>query len=193
MIKLGFENKIIASKGKLLLSEPFMKEDYFSRSVILLTEHDNDKGSVGLIINKPADINISELIPEFSDYDAPVYFGGPVNMDNIFYIHTFGNKINEAKHICDRLYWGGDFEQLCNMAKQSEYNSKQIKFFAGYAGWSAGQLNNELEEKSWIVSNLPDKLDVFNNDEKSLWSNILKSMGGEFTTISNFPLNPQDN
>lgn len=193
MLKLNFENNILPSKGKLLLSEPFMTENYFSRAVVLLAEHGDENGTFGFVLNKPVNVKISEVIRDFPDFEAHVYLGGPVNKDNIFYIHTLGNILPDSRHIIDNIYWGGDFEVLKKLVRSNKIHPHEIKFIAGYAGWTEGQLDEELKDKHWIVSHYFESIDIINFQAYDMWSKILKDMGGEYSMMSNFPLNPQSN
>lgn len=184
-------NKIKADKGKLLISEPTLQDSYFKRSVVLLTEH-NDSGSVGFILNKPMDIRLHEAIEDFKDFDFPLYFGGPVKRDNLFYVHTLGEKIKGSMSIAEGLWWGGNFETLREMILNGEVTSTEIKFFLGYSGWEPKQLDNELNEHSWFVSH-SNKSIILDNGDKELWRKVMKKMGSEFAMLSNFPDNPSLN
>src|SRR5215217_6150445 len=105
------KSNIIPDTGKLLVAEPFQRESFFKRAVVLICQHD-DKGTVGLIINKITDLKINEAIEDFPEFNVPVYFGGPEKTDNIFYVHTYGDLIEGSIKIAEGIYWGGNFEQL---------------------------------------------------------------------------------
>jgi putative transcriptional regulator len=107
-------NNIKPKNGSLLLSEPFQTEQIFNRSVIILCEH-NDQGSFGVVLNKPSQYKIKDIIKEMPDVDFPVYIGGPVEVDHIFFIHDQGDAIPNSTKINDKYSWGGDFEIIKNM------------------------------------------------------------------------------
>ena len=184
-------SKIIKpDKGKLLLSAPFLT-DIFKRSVVYLTEHD-DKGSIGFIINKPMNMKIYDVIEDFPEFDANVYYGGPVQQEMLNFFHKSGDQIDGGFELKDGLFWGGDYETLKILADNGSLNPDDFRFFLGYAGWSPNQLDDELETNSWIVND--SKLqDVFSKEPDKLWHKILKEMGGEYSIISTFPENPSVN
>src|SRR5210317_573671 len=121
-------NNLNPVKGQVLISEPFLLDFYFKRSVVLLAEH-NEEGSFGLILNKPVDILLSEIVDGFPEFDAPVYLGGPVKSDSLYFIHTLGDKIENSLKILDGLYWGGDIEHIKELILLGKIDINQIKFF----------------------------------------------------------------
>ena len=108
-------------QGTLLISEPFLRDIYFRRSVILLAEH-NSEGSFGLIINKPLDIKLNEVIQDFPDFNTNVYIGGPVQTDRLFVLHTLGGKITKSRKIMEGLYWGGKIDIIKSMIEDKKIN-----------------------------------------------------------------------
>ena len=119
--------------GALLVSEPFNPEPKFKRSVVLISQHDQ-RGSIGFILNKPTDLNINQVLEDFPEFDARVYWGGSQRLDSVYYIHTIPH-LKGALPIANGIYWGGDYEQLKVMAESKVINARQIKFIAGYAAW----------------------------------------------------------
>jgi putative transcriptional regulator len=174
--------------GVLLISEPFLSDSYFKRSVVLLSEHD-DKGTLGFILNKPTDVNINDAVEDFPAFDAPLYFGGPVETDTLFYIHTLGDKLEGAREIINGIYWGGNYDQLKLMIDTGQVSPSMIRFYAGYSGWDADQLKAELDEHSWLLSESTPGFTFF-DDPKCLWSQVLRSMGQEYAILANFPEDP---
>lgn len=174
--------------GVLLISEPFLADSYFKRSVVLISEHD-DKGALGFILNKPTDVNINDAVDDFPVFNSRLYFGGPVETDTLFYIHTIGEKLEGAKPIGNGIYWGGSYDHLKTMIHTGEVTPDMIRFYAGYSGWDADQLGNELKEKSWLVSEGNARF-TFYDDPNSLWSQVLRSMGSEYAIMANFPEDP---
>lgn len=185
------ENKLQPVAGRLLIAEPFLHDDYFRRAVILIAEH-NEKGTVGFILNKPLDILVTEAIPDFPEFDKFSFFGGPVQRDQLYFIHTLGDKIDGSFPIGNGLYWLGDFDQVKEMIERKEITGEEIRFFIGYAGWEPGQLDKELKEKSWFVSEADNQL-IFNVDASVLWTEAVKKMGNAFAPMANFPEDPSMN
>ena len=183
-------NKINPKKGRILIAEPFMDDPYFKRSVVLLTEY-NKKGAFGFMLNKALDIKINDVMESFPLFDAPVFMGGPVQSDSLFYIHTQGDFIEGSLKICDNLYWSGNFDQLKQLVIDQLIFPHEIKFFIGYAGWDYEQLLNEIEEESWIIGKTPNNVQALN--DVNLWHNTLKKMGDKFSLLSNFPEDPSLN
>ena len=185
------QKKLKPGKGKLLISEPFLHDPYFKRSVVLLTEH-NEDGTVGFILNKPVDVKLNDAIDEFPNFDTQLFLGGPVKRDSLYYIHTLGDIISDSIEILDGIYWGGNFETLKIMIERKEIKSSELRFFIGYSGWEFDQLNNELKKDSWIVA--PAKSDhIMDIGPKDLWSNILRGLGNNYAMLANFPEHPSLN
>ncbi|MCC6584892.1 MAG: YqgE/AlgH family protein [Chitinophagales bacterium] len=173
-------------KGDLLVAEPFMKDPSFKRTVTLICEH-NTEGSIGLVLNRPSIFRVNEMIPNFPAFQSTVYYGGPVGMDRLNYIHSYGDLVSDSIHIKDNLYWNGNFEQLKTLIKERQILPHNIKFFAGYAGWEGGQLNEEMQDNSWIVSK--DYPEIFKMSEY-MWHDVLIKMGGKNKLLSTFPEDP---
>lgn len=184
-------NDLSPSKGRLLISEPFMGDYYFGRSVILLAEH-NEEGSFGVILNKPVSAKFNEVLKDFPDFDAPMYLGGPVETDSLFYIHTLGEQIEGATEILDGLYWGGDIEVLKELILLKKIDSKDVRFFIGYSGWGAEQLNTELKRNSWVITRSSKKR-VLSTDPMMMWEKFLSKMGDNYKYWNKFPIDPTMN
>jgi len=183
-------NKVAPKKGRVLVSEPFLKDTYFKRSLVLLTEHSID-GAVGFVLNKPLDIKASEVINEFPTFDASVSIGGPVSTNTIHYLHTVGNLIPNSVHIMENVYWGGNFEIMRELIRSGEINAVQVRFFLGYSGWQAGQLENELNQNSWLVTDINQSQVMGVSD--NLWKNTVNQLGEKYKIWQNYPENPSLN
>jgi len=184
-------NKLSPEKGSVLISEPFMTDENFKRSVVYLCEH-NEDGSFGFVLNNFLDIPLSELVEDIVNEEFKVSFGGPVSPDNLFYVHTLKDELNGSYEVIPGLYTGGKFEDLIPLINTGVITPNEIRFFLGYSGWEAGQLETELSVSSWIVGKTNVNL-VLNTHDKGLWKKILDEMGGKFKMISNFPEDPSLN
>jgi putative transcriptional regulator len=182
----------IPTPGNLLISEPFLQDENFVRSVVLLCDHNAD-GSFGLVLNKPSILHLSELIEELSFIENEVYIGGPVEQNTLHFIYFGAKALDGSIQIGENLWWGGDFNSLIEKLKLNIIDHHSIRFFLGYSGWSTGQLSDELAENTWIVSR--EKIDpkLLENTPEELWKILLKNMGGEFKVIANYPLDPRLN
>ena len=174
-------------QGSILISEPSLRDYYFRQSVVLLAEH-NQEGSFGVIINKPVEARLKDILKEFSCCDFPVYLGGPVSTASIFYIHTI-DDIDNSMMIMDGLYWGGDLEMIREQIMKKRLTEEDIRFFVGYSGWSPHQLDRELKEKSWVLSQTNFR-EIITAQPETLWSNYLRSMGKDYAIWANFPADP---
>ena len=192
MIDFNFENNNQVSSGSILVSEPFLSDDYFSRSVIFLCDH-NVNGSFGFILNKFVDTDISEFVEDFPSIKTKISIGGPVDMSNLFYIHTLGEEINGSIPTSNGIYIGGDFKDVKRILNEDIENGKQIRFFIGYSGWDKAQLDSELKEKSWIVLNSIESKQILDLSSEDIWKDLMENMGGKFEIMSKFPVNPSDN
>ncbi|NOR28823.1 MAG: YqgE/AlgH family protein [Lutibacter sp.] len=175
------------SKGKLLVSEPSILNDKsFNRSVIYLSEH-NEDGTIGFIINKPTEFILNDLIKDIN-CDFKIYNGGPVEQENLYFIHKLPNLIPNSIQIDKGIYWGGNFEVLTNLLNSNAIKQTDIRFFLGYSGWSVTQLKDELEESTWIVveNNYSNILNIQSDD---IWKNQLLDFGGEYQIWANAPKN----
>jgi len=127
-------SNINLKKGHLLIAEPSIIGDLsFNRSIILIADHNNE-GSIGFILNKPLDFTLQDLIPEI-EIPFKVYNGGPVEQDNLYYIHKIPELIPNSIEISKGLYWGGNFEKVTELIQNDKLNSDDIRFFLGYSGW----------------------------------------------------------
>ena len=187
----NFNSPNPAKAGKILISQPFLSDPNFERSIILLCAHD-DAGSFGFVLNKPLDATFSEIIDGFETLDLPVYNGGPVQQDVINYIHRFPDLMG-AVSIAEGIYMGGDLDHLRELHSLGGCTKDQIRFFLGYSGWSEGQLEAELEEKAWIVTNRVDESFIFITDPAEMWRKAMAGLGGRFVHYSNYPSDPRLN
>lgn len=177
-------------KGSLLIAEPSILGDHsFARSVILLSEH-NQGGSVGFIINKPSAYTLNELVYTV-DASFTVFNGGPVAQDNLYFIHNVPEIIPNSVEISNNIYWGGDFETTLNAINERKISKENIRFFLGYSGWEIGQLQREIDQKSWIITSNP--YNIFKTVVSELWKKELSKMGGDYAVWSNAPENPNLN
>jgi len=176
--------------GALLISEPFNPEPTFKRSVVLISQH-NQKGSIGFIINKPTQLKIHEALDDFPEFDAPVYWGGPVRLDSIYYVHSI-EKLEGCHKITDGVYWGGNYSQLKMMIETNEVQPDQIKFLAGYSAWMPKQLEQEIKSDNWWITDA-DFHSTLIEEPTVVWGNVLKRMRDVYGIRNDFPEDPSFN
>ncbi len=176
--------------GRLLIAEPFLGDPNFERSVILLCEH-TDEGSFGLVMNQLSNLKLQDVIDDIF-MEFPVYVGGPVEYNTLHYVHRLGNLIPDSVELGNNLYWSGDFDAIKTMINIGKIKEDDIRFFLGYSGWGAGQLDSEMKKNSWVVSETEADI-VFESSPKEFWRKVLRNMGGSYKVMSNYPTDPRLN
>ena len=186
-------NNLRPGKGKILISEPFLQDIYFQRAVVLLVEHDT-KGSMGFVLNKRTNLQVNTLFPELVDIpNIPIYVGGPISSNHLFFIHSLGeNIVPGSVQIDEKLYFDGNFDALKRHIISGHPIEGKVKFFMGYSGWTENQLNDEILSNSWLVGNSTNENMMLANDD-SFWNDSVNSLGAPYATWINYPKNPAMN
>lgn len=180
------------SKGRLLIAEPSIIGDVsFTRAVVLLAEY-NENGSIGFILNKPLRYKLKDFVPEIKS-NLPIYNGGPVEQDNLYFIHCVPELIPDSIEISKGIYWGGDFDAILDLLRDDKLNKNQIRFFLGYSGWDRGQLIEELELNSWVVVRNTHDGNIIGKMNMDFWKEKMVELGGDYLIWSNAPENPNYN
>lgn len=192
MIDLDFNTTLPPSNGALLIAEPFANDDYFRRSVVLICDY-NEKGCFGFVLNNYLELDFNELSEEKLDINTRVSIGGPVDTNNLYFIHRYGNQIENSIQINNDLYLGGDYKQLIHLLRQEKTPEKFARFFLGYAGWTENQLDQEIESNFWVVMNPESSLELMDTSTPTLWSQCLNQLGGRYKVFTHFPNNPNNN
>lgn len=178
--------------GKILVATPSIIGDVnFQRSVLFLVDQ-KETGTVGFIINKKLDYTLDEVM-ENVNVKIPLYFGGPVEEDNLFFIHKVAELIPNSIPILNDLYWSGDYKKVIELINSKKLKENQIRFFLGYTGWGKNQLEDEIEGKSWVLVEGSLKSDWITNPPEGLWKEQMTALGGKYLIWSNAPENPNWN
>jgi len=185
MLDLKVYNKIPAAKGRVLITEPFLEDDYFERSVVILCEHNNE-GSFGFVLTNYTSISLQD-VSDFPTFDTQISIGGPVDAQHLYYIHTLGETISESIEIAPGLFMGGNFESVKELANLGQIKPGQIRFFIGYSGWTKGQLDDELSKNAWLVSEVDNIAKIMDDKSETLWEDFMRSQGGKYKAFANFP------
>lgn len=187
-------NNILPSRGRTLISEPFLQDKTFGRSVILLVEHSSD-GSMGLVMNKrkPYPIFLNRIVKELVglEQDIPIFEGGPMGTDTLFYLHTI-EDISGALPIKKGLFLNGDFSSVKRYLLEGNPVTGVIRFFLGYSGWEGRQLEAEIESNSWMIGNADIK-NLLTGKVDMMWKQSMKNLGTKYSAWSRFPLIPSMN
>ena len=180
------------TKGNLLIAEPSIIGDLsFNRAVILLADH-NALGSVGFILNKPLEYHLKDLV-EGTDSEFTIYNGGPVEQDNLYFIHKSPELIPNSVEISNGIFWGGDFSIVLELINANKISKDDIRFFLGYSGWAEQQLDNELESNAWLVFENEYDNEIIAKSCSTFWREKMLELGGEYSIWSNAPENPSYN
>ncbi len=179
------------ASGILLIADPFLKDPNFLRTVVFLCEH-NAEGSFGYVLNRQYQNTLDQFLPGMEEHKLPVYYGGPVQQDSIHFLHQYSNEIPGGQEVMKGTYWGGDFDALVDVIKSPSFNIDKVRLFIGYSGWEAGQLEEEITEKTWLTVKANNKI-IFQKNYETIWKDSLKLMGGDYEMMANFPTDPQLN
>jgi putative transcriptional regulator len=172
-------------RGQVLLDSGDLRGSFFNRSVVLICQHDA-QGAFGLILNQPSPNKVGEvLVADLPDAikEMNLYLGGPVQTSALSYLHS--DTFLPDANVMPNLSLGHSLEELVDLGN-SFASTQQIRLFAGYAGWSPGQLESELKRKAWLTH--PASIDlVFRADPTDLWNEILKAKGWKYRLIASAP------
>ncbi len=174
--------KSILQRGSILISKPFIEDTRFNKTIILISEH-NNMGTVGYILNKNTNDNIGTTLNIKSN--KIIKYGGPVETDTLFFIHNQPQHSQGSHLISNDLYWGGEIEQIIHNINLNDFDTNNILFFLGYTGWQPKQLEEEINEGSWIIYDR--KINIINQDLS--WSKLLIEINKEFEVWANAPIN----
>lgn len=186
-------NKVLPKQGSLLISAPFLRDYHFTRSVVLMVDH-NEEGSMGIVVNKNFNnlMTLNELIPSLAMLPPiPLYKGGPVSRETLFYLHTL-SFLKGAFPMGNGLYLNGDFDAMQKYILDGGPTQGVVRFFCGYAGWQRGQLQEEIESNTWLV-NKHHKVDLLNMYLRDLWQEALTDLGGKYAIWARYPRFPSMN
>ncbi|MFZ5863087.1 MAG: YqgE/AlgH family protein [Nitrospirota bacterium] len=191
-------------KGTLLIAGPGLYDPNFRQSVILLCEH-NDRGSMGLVINRPTELVLTEAVHQLSgtDRDDVIYSGGPVQPDHLLILIRSDAAPPSSHHVFGDVYLGTDLPTLKslldpNTAREAAPDAAEphpmptesaFRGYAGYAGWSQGQLDAEMATDSWIVAPADSKW-IFDADPKIVWPELMRALGPRHAKYATMPRDP---
>lgn len=176
-------------QGQLLIASPALLDPNFRRTVVLVTEH-TDEGAAGLVLNRPSPAEVAELVPQLEplvEDGEQVWLGGPVQQDAVLVLGEFVDPDDAAVPLFGAL----GFPSLDEPDEVVPATTRR-RVFAGYAGWGAGQLEDELAREDWIIEPaLAD--DAFTEAPDALWSDVLRRKGGVYELVARIPEDPSVN
>jgi putative transcriptional regulator len=176
--------------GQLLLASPALLDPNFRRAVVLVGVH-SEEGAMGVVLNRPSPVTVGEAVPQLEQAVAErehVYVGGPVQSTSVVFLAEFLDPALAGLLVLGRIGFPAPDADVDELAEATA----RTRVFAGYAGWSEGQLDEELEQGDWIAdAALPD--DVFTEAPAELWSRVLTRKGGSYALIARMPADPRVN
>jgi putative transcriptional regulator len=178
-------------EGQLLIAHPLLNDGFFNRSVIYLTNYTDD-GVLGFILNFRTQFKLRDVRPNIQNGNFPIYEGGPVAKDQLFFLHTLGHDVSDSVLIQDNIYFGGNFNEILHMIEHGKVKTHDVRFFAGYSGWGMEQLGNELNQKSWLVNTEPGN-DLFHALPEDLWKQQLTEIKQSYEIFGNIGFDPSVN
>lgn len=172
-------------QGILLIAGRNLRDPNFNKTVILITDF-NEMGTTGLIINKPTDILIDQVLPQFSQWDSNtsyLYIGGPVATNTFSLLVRSGEElpVYGSKHITEDIYLVNTMEMLNLIPHQDETNT-YFKLYLGYAGWSPGQLESELLRGDWYLWHADADL-IFDTDYSEIWQQLIELVSAKWVLL----------
>jgi putative transcriptional regulator len=176
-------------RGQLLVASPGLLDPNFRRCVVLIVAHDDD-GAVGIVLNRQSETEVIDAVPELAELAGPdglVSVGGPVQGEAVIVLAEWDDADEAGSIVFGDVGLMGAEAELERIAAAT----RRVRIFAGYAGWTAGQLEAEVAEPSWILAE-PDAEDVF-GDDPDLWATVLRRKGGAFRLIATMPEDPSLN
>jgi putative transcriptional regulator len=182
----GMEDSL---RGKLLIASPTLVDPNFARTVVFMTEH-NDEGAMGIVLNRPSETSVESVVPELAEIAGgePVHVGGPVQPEALVLLAEFADPAAAAWIVVADVGLASadvDLDELADAVRRG-------RVYAGYSGWGPGQLEAEIEVDSWIVE-APLPAELFPEDPGTLWSDVLARKGGQFALIARMPADPSQN
>lgn len=176
--------------GMLLIADPFLKDNHFVRTVILLCEH-SPEGTIGFVLNQQTQITLNEVYDMSPPLELRLHIGGPVQTDTLHMIHQSPQHL-EGKEITKNIFWGGAFESLGEIINKHPNEANKVKLFIGYSGWGTGQLESEIKEGTWHLTKATPTL-VFDTEPTEIWSQAISLLGEEYGYLKQLPTDPQMN
>lgn len=177
-------------EGDLLIAQPFLDEAWFRRGVISLIDYDRTEGATGVVLNNSMNYVLSDVLEGVAtSTDVPVYCGGPMSQDRLYFIHTLGERILPgARQYSPALYIGGDFDAAIQYVNEGYPTEGILRFFIGYSGWAPGQLESEIEQDTWATADAPDDpQSLLTGEGAAYWHRAVRSMGEPYRSWRMIP------
>ena len=182
------------SKGSFLIANPVLPDPNFSRTVVLLCNH-NDQGSFGLVINRNSGLKSTDVFAHselLTQYQADVFIGGPVSPSQVFYLVRSPQPLPEMEQVCPGVHMGMNWEALESILPDLGNPNEDLRLYMGYSGWGSGQLDGEMSQRSWLTCDAADRF-VFTVSEQHIWPEVVRSLGPKYEYLLQAPVDPRNN
>ncbi|MBR5102035.1 MAG: YqgE/AlgH family protein [Muribaculaceae bacterium] len=188
-----YDKQGVPTRGSLLISSPLVGDTLFMRSVVAMVDNDSE-GSMGLIVNRLLPQTLKDVMPDWlGDNDFPLFIGGPLHVDSLFFIHTFPVEvIKDSIQLKQGLYFGGNEDDLRSVIKLLPPYCNRLRFFLGYSGWMPGQLAGEIENGDWAVTRNYHP-DTVMTEDYEMWDKVIDIFGERYRHWHEWPYSPSNN
>jgi putative transcriptional regulator len=177
--------------GKLLIAHPLLNDGFFNRSVIYISQY-TDEGVIGFALNFRTQFKLRDVWPQVKNGHLPLFEGGPVAKNQLFFLHTLGEKVPDAIPVQDNLWFGGDFNELLHLIDHEDVTENEVRFFVGYSGWESGQLEDEIAKGSWFVHET-DANTILSEGTAMLWTSELEKQKKSYKLFGEIGFDPSQN
>ena len=176
--------------GSLLVAEPFLKDKFFRHGVVSVIDYLPREGATGVVMNHRTDYKLHELLDNVDiKTHVPVFCGGPLGQDRLFFLHSLGPDIvPDAREYAPGLYVGGDFDTIINYVNAGYATEGNVRFFIGYSNWVKGQLEQELDDAVWAAAPAPENAgSILTSSGDSYWHRAVRGLGEQYRPWSLIP------
>jgi putative transcriptional regulator len=182
---------LLPARGTFLVASPRLLDPNFMHAVVLLCDH-GPEGSYGVIVNRRGEVTVDDLgseSPLLSGRKDPVWFGGPVGVEQLQVLHGLGDTVPGSLPVLPGVNLGGDPDVLKRILAAKSAHGAPTKFVVGYSGWGARQLEGELKEGAWVVCPAKERF-VFDAEPDTLWRRVLRARGTPYAALADLPPDP---
>ncbi len=167
--------------GDLLIAEPLMSEVFFRMSTILILKSSQEKGTFGLVMNHELDLSLRDLIPDWiSGERVKLFSGGPVDIERLFMLHTLGDRFKGSHMVAPGLYIGANVDDVIEYVDSGNPVDGRLRFFLGYSGWDANQLESEILRHSWGIGHMKSASELLEGSGDAYWRRQVENLGNNF-------------
>lgn len=188
-------DKSMLGAGAMLVAHPQLTQSCFNHAVIVLLDYGRDSGAMGCVLNYSTNFGLNDILENVRYEGVPVFGGGPVGLDRLFFLHTLGEDILPGANVVTPGLWGGgDFDAVADYVNAGYTTEGELRFFLGYSGWEAGQLEDEIDEGTWATLRMPDDpSELLRGDGDAVWHNAVRALGKEYRDWQLYPRNIHSN